>query len=447
MLTAEERRGSEPSSGGRRGRRGLLPLATVLAIGACLVVLHVVAYTQLSPIDELQHVDYLIKASHGQLLRRGDVLGREALREAACRGILLAERGVPDCRTVAELPPTVKEQQGVNSEEIQPPAYYFLTGVVARVVRWALPLSSIVTAARLVGILWLGAGVAMLWAVLRRLGVPTLPRWGAATLVASAPVVLHATACVNNDATALVAGAGVLLAAVAWERGEAHWAVVAVAAFMAVAFKPTNVVGVGAAALYLVLRGFLGPDRAPRRASAMAGGLVGAALLASLVVLVIHDTTAKAGALANPNTVTFHVDTITVDQVITAIPSGVTPVQDPLLAPFLAVAPVKVLILASNWLLLACGLGLGLTAATGSRSEALAVGAIVACAVAGPAFVLVNYFSVHTFVAIPTRYSLSALPALAAALGLALRKPWAQWAVCAFAALSAAVTAMAIILR
>jgi hypothetical protein len=59
--------------------------------------------------------------------------------------------------------------------------------------------------------------------------------------------------------------------------------------------------------------------------------------------------------------------------------------------------------------------------------------------------VVLNYLSLQTYVAIPSRYALSVVPALAAALALALGKSWTPFAVATVAALSSAVILVALV--
>jgi hypothetical protein len=431
-------------------RTDALALAGLLALAVVLVGLYATTFTQFSPVDELQHADYVIKASHGQLLRRGDRTGQEALGEATCRGLVVPEPPRADnCRTTGDRPPVVEQQSGVNSEEIQPPLYYFVTGALARAGRRVTGASSIVTTARLVGALWLAGGVVVLWALLGLLGVRPSARWAVVALVVSAPTVLDASALVNNDATALLAGGGVLLAAVAWEQRRLHGAAVLGAVVVAVALKPTNVFGVGVAALYLLWRAVstdAGDRPRPWRSQAgMAAAVVVAAVVAGLGLLVLHDAVARAGPLSNPNTAHFQVDHLALGQVLGAVPAGVVPVQDPFLPDFLDTSVMKLLVRCGEWLLLGGAVGTAATSARGSAGEALAVSALAGCAVTGPALVVLNYLSLQTYVAIPSRYALSVVPALAAALALALGKSWTPFAVATVAALSSAVILVALV--
>lgn len=426
------------------GKVSWLPLAGLLLFSGALVGLHARAYTVLSPVDELQHADYLIKAAHGGLVRRGDPVGRTALREAACRGIAAPIEPAPDCKTSNVLPDFLRNQ-GVNSEELQPPTYYFVTGAAARVIRPIIGSNSLVTAGRVVGAAWLMAGVAVLWACLTLLDVPVLARVAVTLLVVSTPVVLHASSTVNNDATALVAGGGVMLAALAWERGRAHWVFVPVVAALAISLKVTNVMGVGAVIVYLVIRAVArDTDRLRPAFAKMAVAITAAVGVAALAWVALHEALARGGPLANPNVARFQTDSISLSRVLGQLGAAVTPIRDVAHVDFLDLTLLTAAVVTLNWLFLGTAVGAAMLGNRASRTEALGIAAFVAMVVTGPLFVISNYFSLGMFASIPGRYALSVVPVLAVVLALSLRKPWVLGAVGVFAVVTSATTFIAV---
>ncbi len=62
----------------------------------------------------------------------------------------------------------------------------------------------------------------------------------------------------------------------------------------------------------------------------------------------------------------------------------------------------------------------------------------------GPFFVVVNYLSLDVFYAVPPRYMLFAVPAMAVALGLSMSKPWTSVAGVVLGAAAAVVTLVAL---
>jgi len=442
--TSGAARPDRPAERARLGgnRTSLVALASLLLVVAATLTLHVRHYDQLSPIDELHHVDYLVKAAHGQLLRRGDLIGPETRREGACRGVDAPGQPAPDCGDESWL-----AGREFNTEEIQPPAYYFLSGWAARLLRPLLGTASIVTAGRMVGVLWLSGAVLAMWGAMAMLGVPVLARWAVGALLACTPVVLHASATITDDAPGLLAGAGVLLAALAWERRRVPGVVVVAAAAVAVSLRLTNMVGAGAVVLYLVLRA-LRPagedgspgDRARRSSFLMAGALAATVLLSGLAWVSLTSAVARMEPLANPNTFNQHVTTLSREAVLGQLGAAVTPAHDPFLVPFMRNNAVRTLVTLTDWLLLGGAIGLAALSARGSRAEALGASAIVCAAATGPVLTITNYVFQGAFFGIPPRYGMSLLPAFGVALALCLRKRWTQVSLASLAGASVLVT-------
>lgn len=429
-------------------------LAALLGFSALLVAMHVAAYPQLSPVDELQHIDYLDRASRGQIVRRGDLVGQYALREEACRGVEGAGLCLPSCDS-DRFDPRAFQEGGFNTAEIHPPSYYLVTGLAARVVRPLLGGGGrgLMTAGRLVGALWLMAGTAVLWSLLGAFGVAWRRRVAPIALMVTAPAVLYSSSVVTNDATAVLAGAAVLLTAVKWQdRSLPGWVVVAVA-LAGVLFKLTNLIGVGVAVGYLLMQA-VGASRAGGRKAggrtARAHLLLGAAVVGGVAAgglawVVVHSALAEAGEFANPMSQRFRVDSLTLGHVLPAFGAGVVPLDtDHLLAPFFGGVVITNMMVATRWVLIGSSFGLAAIGERWSRAEAVAVSALVAATAGGPFFVLVNYLTLEVFVSIPSRYMLSAVPALAVTLALCLRKPWMNAVVVAMAAVSSVATVLAL---
>jgi len=279
------------------------------------------------------------------------------------------------------------------------------------------------------------------------LGVPVLARWAVGALIACTPVVLHASATITDDAPGLLAGAGVLLAALAWEKRRVPGVVVVAAAAVAVSLRLTNMVGAGAVVLYLVLRA-LRPagedgspgDRARRSSFLMAGAVAATVLLSGLAWVTLTSAVARMEPLANPNTFNQHVTTLSREAVLGQLGAAVTPAHDPFLVPFMRNNAVRTLVTLTDWLLLGGAIGLAALSARGSRAEALGASAIVCAAATGPVLTITNYVFQGAFFGIPPRYGMSLLPAFGAALALCLRKRWTQVGLASLAGASVLVT-------
>jgi hypothetical protein len=350
-----------------------------------------------------------------------------------------------------------------NTEEIQPPAYYFLTGWAATALRPLLGTESLVTAARVVGALWLGLGVLAVWAALSILGVPVLARLAVGGLLVTTPVVLHASATVTDDATALAAGAAILLAVLAWEARRAPAFVVPLAAIVAVSLRLTNFAGAGVVVLYLVIRA-LRPGTAveteigaegealkaaedgaavsrPRRSLLlMAGSVTAAVAVTGLAWVGLNSAVARVGPLANPNTLNQQACCLPLEAVLSQVEATVTPAHEPYLVPFLQNNKVRTVVKLTDWALLGTALGLAAFAGRGSRGEALAASVVVCMLATGPLLTLTTYVFQGAFYGIPPRYGLSLMPALAACLALSLNKVWVRACVVSLAGVSVLLT-------
>src|SRR5680860_1387970 len=144
--------------------------------GALLVASTARMDSPLSVFDEGHHIDYVDSISRG--LGSGPPL--------------------PTCDD------RVVEPDSGEPEELQylfqhPPTYYAVTAALVPVVQALGDVQDFVLAARLVGVLWLAAGLAAAWVVGRQLGAPRLALGGILLLAISTPAANPATANHPND--------------------------------------------------------------------------------------------------------------------------------------------------------------------------------------------------------------------------------------------------------
>src|SRR3984957_19412590 len=135
------------------------PALLLVVVPLFLVALHVRAYTKLSPIDELEHIDYMFRSPGLHPVVAGTKLVEPAMREEACRG-LDSVYPTPPCST-RKLDVSVFQDQGYDTAYIHPPTYYDITWAAGVVVKHATGTKSWVTAWRLVGAPWLAAGLVL----------------------------------------------------------------------------------------------------------------------------------------------------------------------------------------------------------------------------------------------------------------------------------------------
>ena len=162
----------EVSVRSRRARRGVAlrrwaPVVLLVFVPVLLVSLHVHAYTKLSPIDELQHIDYMFRSPGIHPVIAGTNWSAPAMREEACprpRPVyphcrLAPPRTLdPASRTKGMTRPTSTPRPTTTS-----PGRRVRSSSTHRGKSW-------VTVWRLVGALWLAAGLVLTYAAGLRLG-------------------------------------------------------------------------------------------------------------------------------------------------------------------------------------------------------------------------------------------------------------------------------------
>ncbi len=239
-------------------------------------------------------------------------------------------------------------------------------------------------------------------------------------LLATTPVVLHASATVTSDAPALLVGAVLFLAVLAvLERGTSSWWLFA-AAVLAAVVKVSDVVAVGAVFLVVVMafgrRGEARPARG-RLVRAMLALVVGA-VLPTLLWTVVSATAATPQAGENPMDERFHVAGLTWGQVSSNATATLTAVKGAYTPAFLSTSTVSLLAVALDLLLIAAVAGAAWFGSGRRPADDVARGTLGGMLLGGPGFVLLVYVGAHAYVPIPPRYGLSLLPAAVAILAV-----------------------------
>ena len=188
--------------------------------------IHIVQYTQFSPIDELRHLDYALQITSGHVPEIGDKLGQDAMREEACRGIDLPFRS-PRCDS-ATFDPMAFRDDGWQTAAPHPPVYYILSGISGRTLLGLGIFDGTLVGARLMSALLFGFGFVACFAAGRQLGVRPFPLLAGLGLLLTMPGALHSASIVNPDSMAMLVGGGALLAAIRWKKGllSARWLIV-----------------------------------------------------------------------------------------------------------------------------------------------------------------------------------------------------------------------------
>jgi hypothetical protein len=184
--------------------------------------LHIRAYPTLSPIDELQHIDYSVRAGRFEIPGIGERVEQEVLAEAACRSVDAPGYVSPPCNTQLQNPDNFQER-GFNTAASQFPTYYTLTGVVAKGVKLLTPINSTITSLRVTSGLWLGIALCILWYVMALINVPKRHRFNSFLLLISTPLVVLTSSTVTPDSMLFLAGSVLLISTIKYESEKLKW--------------------------------------------------------------------------------------------------------------------------------------------------------------------------------------------------------------------------------
>ncbi|WP_062316825.1 ArnT family glycosyltransferase [Demequina maris] len=261
----------------RRSR--LAVLALYLAVAAAIVVPVVLGPgTAMSRIDEPTHADYAFRAAHFEIPYAGSIISPEIREAWACVGQERYE--LPDCGEDADAWEFPYEGQQYNFSH--PPLYYFAVGLPARAIDALVPALDFLTAARLLGVLWLGLGMFVMFVALRRWRIDPAAAIIAPLLLPAFPRVLHAVTTVNPDAaTVLIGASAVWIAARIFVDDDVDWrlpALLAGVAGMTKTIAAIPFIALGALLAFRMLRDWR-RSRPRGRDAAIVGGMAGAILV------------------------------------------------------------------------------------------------------------------------------------------------------------------------
>jgi hypothetical protein len=229
----------------------LAPYLIAFLLAFIPAFIHIVQYTQFSPVDELRHLDYALQITSGHVPKLGDKLGQDAMREEACRGIELPFR-LPRCDS-ARFDPMAFRDDGWQTASPHPPLYYILSGISGRTLSGLGIFDGTIAGARLMSALLFGLGFVATFAAGRQLGVRAFPLLTGLSLLVTLQGALHSASIVNPDSMDMLAGGGTLLAAIRWRNGllSARWLIL-IGGLVGLT-KLTNLVMLVAIALWLVI--------------------------------------------------------------------------------------------------------------------------------------------------------------------------------------------------
>lgn len=193
-------------------------MLALFLLAAIAVLPQVLRHLPLSALDEWTHIDYAWRAAQLSVPAAGDPISPEVRALWSCYGNENAE--LPACGV--SHPPEEFPLRGTQYNFGHPPVYYVVTGVAANAISAVVGVDFI-AAARATGVLWLGAGMAVMFLALRAFRVE---RWLAAAVAAASGMwwsSLGAAAIVTNDAPSLLTTAIGLLALAHFLERRGSW--------------------------------------------------------------------------------------------------------------------------------------------------------------------------------------------------------------------------------
>ena len=391
-----------------------------MAVSVSLGVRFEAQNPKLSPIDELQHIDYAAKASHGQLVRRGEFVGDTAMRADACRGVAVPFLHPPPCDSVT-FDPGYFQEGGQNTAYQDPPLYYAVTGGLTRLLAASNVGGDFVSWCRRLGAGWLALALLATWAAFGELGVQRSRRIAALLLVVSTPVILFTESTVTADAVLPAVGAGAVWALLRWERhGGARWPLLVIVG-VGILGKLNSVVVAALCVAYLLARAALGSTTRTRSDYLRLATLV---LSTAAVVSLSWMLVVEWRAIAPPDAITMHrlmkADTVDPSAFLRAATAGLSPVQNPPMGPSLDPDTTISLVALYHVLLVGSALSFAFRRGVSTTLRTMSTVIVVLGIALGPLLVLWNFVTQDVYFPPPSRYGLALLPAMTLVLGSAL---------------------------
>ncbi|TXJ04146.1 MAG: hypothetical protein E6Q27_08825 [Aeromicrobium sp.] len=254
---------------------------------------------KISIVDEWSYVDYIFRAAEGDIVRPGSPIAEDSLDYLACHeviGVGPIGSGCGDEQKSDDYP-----LDAVSPAEIHPPIYFVITAQIARVVDAILPQFELIDSARMVGSLWLFAGLVIWLIAFKQLGVRLLVGLSAVVLVAFSPLVLSVTNFITPDATFTISSGLVFLATILWlKRGISYWWLLA-AGLVPVLFKVTHLLSAFCAVLLIIALGLFMKQKSLKQTTLASAMLLSGTVLGLVGWQAVRSLIRVAPSPSHPN--------------------------------------------------------------------------------------------------------------------------------------------------
>lgn len=389
-----------------------------------------------SPLDEWVFIDYTSKVFSQGFVRRGETVGQFTADLMACHGVIpggtFGACGSGES-IFKELP-----YGGQNGAADYTPMYFWATALIGGTIHLATGLPEL-TSWRMTGAFWLAAAMLMLYLLFRKWRIPDSTLLPLGLMVIGSPFVFWAHSFVSTDAPSLFIGAALLYLAVRIRRGEtpAWWLLIT--GPVAIAFKVTNLVAIGLAAIYLVGAWLIGSIR---RAPPGAVGVPLSARRGLLFPAMMLGLSAAVPLLWSRFLTVTAIPTESADQGI-SIPLtpaelglqltnflGQTLAQNPL-----AGLGFDFLWSPLGWLSVAGVLGAVLMLKRWDGRAEIATATAIGAVALAPLLAIALFLTTHSYFQLSARYGASLVPAFMLSLAFITRNFWVRWIIGGYGAL------------
>jgi len=385
--------------------------------------LHNQAYPTLSPVDELQHIDYAMRASHLDFPRVGERVEQEAMAEAACRSVDAPGYVSQPCGLDIYNPGDFQEA-GYNTSASQLPLYFLASGTLARVIRFTTPIDSMVSALRITGGVWLGLAFGVLWYVMAMLHLRRKVRAIAILLISSTPLIVFFSSTTTPDASLYLVGSLLLLAFLKYEAGRLRWWWLALVLPLAFTIDRAVFLPILVGVIFILMR-ILGAAKIDWQKLVFALGipvLIYFTYFKIFPFLQNHLQPRFGSTDEVPMTYEHATSGVDINKLLQQIESVASPVKVVYLPYTLNTALVRLSMTLLNWMINGSLVGSVFFKKVGSRLSILAGGTLISMILAGPFYTFYYaYFSDADFNA-PGRFGMALMPFATVAIASVLEK-------------------------